>query len=301
MTALIIFSFFFFFSYINAIVQCLCHTEEIASYILGKTYEIDMRNIKNAIIDNTQSVNFKVTKIFIQIFQTLWNNSSNTTSKILYDFKSIIANLNKQYSGNEQNDAQEFLSFFINTIHDELNLSNIQRYRQQNKLSISSDLTHRAWLEYIDANQSIITSIFSAQLHSTLCCNQCKKESQTFEPYLFLSLPIPQKIIKPVFITVVFLNQSPKQLQIGLCLPITNIVKDVREAIAQQSNLEPNDVNLILLNYFLILIFFSLFFWKFINIMVFLKSFMILNLSLVLQKMFMQYNFLLQLPKVQKN
>jgi len=199
-----------------------------------------MRNIKNAITDNSQSVNFKVTKIFIQIFQTLWNNSSNTTSKILYDFKSIIANLNKQYSGNEQNDAQEFLSFLINTIHDELNLVHAQRYRQKNKLS---DLNHRAWLEYIDANQSIITSIFSAQLHSTLCCNQCKKESQTFEPYLFLSLPIPQKIIKPVFITVVFLNQSPKQLQIGLCLPITNTVKDVREAIAQQSNLELNDVN----------------------------------------------------------
>ncbi|CAF3897719.1 unnamed protein product, partial [Rotaria sp. Silwood1] len=74
-----------------------------------------------------------------------------------------------------------------------------------------------------------------------LRCNQCKQESKTFEPYLLLSLPIPQKIIKPVFITVVFLNQSPKQLQIGLCLPVTNTVKDVREAIAQQSNLDPND------------------------------------------------------------
>jgi hypothetical protein len=44
---------------------------------------------------------------------------------------------------------------------------------------------------------------------------------------------------------VVFLNQSPKQLQIGLCLPVSNTVKDVREAIAQQSNLDPNDVNYI--------------------------------------------------------
>jgi hypothetical protein len=59
-------------------------------------------------------------------------------------------------------------------------------------------------------------------------------------------LPIPQKIIKPVFITVVFLNQSPKQLQIGLCLPVTNTVKDVREAIAQQSNLDPNYVSFLL-------------------------------------------------------
>ncbi|CAF4704960.1 unnamed protein product, partial [Rotaria sp. Silwood2] len=197
----------------------------------------------------------KVTKTFVQIFQALWNNSSNTTSKLLYDFKSIISNLNKQYSGNEQNDAQEFLLFLINTIHDELNLATAQRYRQKPKNSLSSttissqssssiassELAHRAWSEYIDANQSIITSTFSAQLHSTLRCNQCKQESKTFEPYLLLSLPIPQKIIKPVFITVVFLNQSPKQLHIGLCLPVTNTVKDVREAIAQQSNLDPND------------------------------------------------------------
>ncbi|CAF5137057.1 unnamed protein product, partial [Rotaria sp. Silwood1] len=80
-----------------------------------------MRNIKNAIVDNTnlsqQSIGFKVIKTFVQIFQALWNNSSNTTSKLLYDFKSIISNLNKQYLGNEQNDAQEFLLFLMNTIH----------------------------------------------------------------------------------------------------------------------------------------------------------------------------------------
>ncbi|CAF1157842.1 unnamed protein product [Adineta steineri] len=244
--------------FINAIVQCLCHTEQLALYILRKGYEIDMRNIKNAIHDyqhssSPQPLGFKVTKSFVQIFQALWNNSSNTTSKLSYDFKSIIGNLNRQYSGNEQNDAQEFLLFLINTIHDELNLVSNGRIRQQTKVNsfssttISSSLAsaHRAWLDYTDANQSIITSTFSAQLHSTLRCNQCKQESKTFEPYLLLSLPIPQKIIKSVFITVVFLNQSPKQLQIGLCLPVTNTVRDVREAIAQQSNLDPNDLALV--------------------------------------------------------
>ncbi|CAF1126018.1 unnamed protein product [Rotaria sordida] len=250
--------------FINAIVQCLCHTEPLALYILRKGYEIDMRNIKNAILDyqhssTSQPHGFKVTKSFVQIFQALWNNSSNTTSKLSYDFKTTIGNLNRQYSGNDQNDAQEFLLFLINTIHDELNLVTNGRIRQQPKNSFSSttissqsssslasvELARRAWSDYTDANQSIITLTFSAQLHSTLRCNQCKQESKTFEPYLLLSLPIPQKIIKPVFITVVFLNQSPKQLQIGLCLPVTNTVKDVREAIAQQSNLDPNDLALV--------------------------------------------------------
>lgn len=104
-----------------------------------------MRNVKNAIVENSQSSssspsvpahNFKVTKSFVQIFQALWNNSSNTTSKLSYDFKSIIGNLNRQYSGNEQNDAQEFLLFLINTIHDELNFVNHGRIRPSTKVKL---------------------------------------------------------------------------------------------------------------------------------------------------------------------
>jgi ubiquitin C-terminal hydrolase len=102
-----------------------------------------MRNIKNAIVDyqnssSQQPVGFKVTKSFVQIFQALWNNSSNTTSKLSYDFKSIVGNLNRQYSGNEQNDAQEFLLFLINSIHDELNLVANGRCRQPAKVKTIS-------------------------------------------------------------------------------------------------------------------------------------------------------------------
>lgn len=121
-------------------MQCLCHTEPLALYILRKSYEIDMRNIKNAILDyqhssNSQSHGFKVTKSFVQIFQALWNNSSNTTSKLSYDFKTTIGNLNRLYSGNDQNDAQEFLLFLINTIHDELNLVANNKVRQPAKVN----------------------------------------------------------------------------------------------------------------------------------------------------------------------
>ncbi|CAF0904671.1 unnamed protein product [Didymodactylos carnosus] len=253
--------------YVNAIVHCLCHTEQISGYILRKTYEVDMKNIKNILDTNylsSLSVNqytnnyniksqqqFKITKAFVHIFQALWNNNNNCTSKLSYEFKTLIGNLNKQYLDNEQNDAQEFLLWFINTIHDELNLAKVQNKNKQTKNSSSAaissfndDLAKKSWNDYIDLNQSVITSTFCAQLHSTLRCNQCKEESKTFEPYLCVSLPIPQKIVKAVFVTVVFLNQSPKQLQIGLCLPITNTVKDVRQAIAQHSNLEPNDLAL---------------------------------------------------------
>ena len=130
-------------SYINAIVQCLCHTEQVALYILRKDYEIDIRNIKNALLDYPncfqQLTGFKVTKLFVQLFQSLWNNSPNSTLKLLYDFKAAISNLNRQYSGNEQNDAQEFLLFLMNTIHDELNLSIAHRCRQRHKVITNNE------------------------------------------------------------------------------------------------------------------------------------------------------------------
>lgn len=156
--------------FINAIVQCLCHTEQLAVYILRKGYEIDMRNIKNAITHSSNPsppIGFKVTKAFVQIFQALWNNSSNTTSKLLYDFKSIIGNLNRQYAGNEQNDAQEFLLFLINTIHDELNLVGHGRCRQQ-KNKVSCCVSSLFNVKPIDISLAFLFFLLSIRIHFLL-------------------------------------------------------------------------------------------------------------------------------------
>lgn len=54
--------------------------------------------------------------------------------------------------------------------------------------------------------------ISQAQFRSSLKCPHCQKESNTFDPFLCVSLPIPQRQLLSIYVTVVYLNQQPKQV-----------------------------------------------------------------------------------------
>ena len=49
-----------------------------------------------------------------------------------------------------------------------------------------------AWNKHLYRNESIITDLFHGQYKSTLICSICNRVSITFDPYLLVSLPIPQ-------------------------------------------------------------------------------------------------------------
>jgi ubiquitin carboxyl-terminal hydrolase 15 len=50
-----------------------------------------------------------------------------------------------------------------------------------------------AWQDYKKRNDSIIVDLLHGQLKSTLTCNVCSKISVKFDPFCYLSLPIPAK------------------------------------------------------------------------------------------------------------
>ena len=50
-----------------------------------------------------------------------------------------------------------------------------------------------AWNNHLVRNESIITDLFHGQFKSTLVCSQCDRVSVTFDPFMTLSLPIPQR------------------------------------------------------------------------------------------------------------
>jgi ubiquitin carboxyl-terminal hydrolase 2/21 len=51
--------------------------------------------------------------------------------------------------------------------------------------------SHRWWNNYQKRNSSVITDIFSGQLWSQITCKKCRTQSNTFDPFFDLSLPIP--------------------------------------------------------------------------------------------------------------
>jgi len=65
--------------------------------------------------------------------------------------------------------------------------------------------------EWKSSNHSVIQEIFGAQFRSSLTCPGCGRQSAKFEPFLMVSLPIPEtKEELPVYVHVMFLSQQPR-------------------------------------------------------------------------------------------
>ena len=84
---------------------------------------------------------------------------------------------------------------------------------------------------------------FQALYRSSLTCPNCGEHSNTYEPYAFLSLPVPHKTLRPVYITVVYLDDNPKQLKIALEMNILDTIKDLRAKLAYELEVPPKRVS----------------------------------------------------------
>jgi ubiquitin carboxyl-terminal hydrolase 8 len=106
--------------------------------------------------------------------------------------------MKQQYIGSEQHDSQEFLSFLLDGIHEDLNRIMVkdpykptpEEEAQLERLPppIASDREWRAWKA---RNDSLIVDFFQGQFRSRLQCLTCKKTSTTYNVFSILQLPIP--------------------------------------------------------------------------------------------------------------
>ena len=59
-------------------------------------------------------------------------------------------------------------------------------------------------------DSSFIHDLFQAQLRSSLVCRSCNNYSNTFDPYMCLSIPVPTKHTQTVIINVSYLDNITK-------------------------------------------------------------------------------------------
>ncbi|KAK6635733.1 hypothetical protein RUM44_000987 [Polyplax serrata] len=164
--------------YMNSIVQCVSNNPALAKYFCGNHYRDDL-----FFQNKTKG---EVAEEMAAVVKTLW--SGQFRSIACRDFKSTVGAFKTEYATYEQQDSHEFLTFLMDWLHNDLN--KVVVADSTNSKSKMNDM-EKAWWDFKQKNESLISTLFYGLQKSTLTCVKCDEASVTYEPFSNLSLIIP--------------------------------------------------------------------------------------------------------------
>ena len=99
------------FCYMNSALQCLSNISFLTKYFTNDSYQNDL---------NTNSVS-AISKEFALILKQNWVSNKNITAINPYQLKMNFGSVCEMYNDSSQKDSFEFITFFIDRLHEELN------------------------------------------------------------------------------------------------------------------------------------------------------------------------------------
>lgn len=149
-------------------------------------------------IESSRSLTSELSELFNVMKESSNHRSASTSAAISpANFKHAFSRHQSKFSGLGQQDAQEFLRYLINGVHEESNQAN-KRPRRRSPISgeggqqqCAPTNSAEAWSRYrAIVDDSPFVDILVGQLCSTITCSQCQNESHCWDPFWDLSLPL---------------------------------------------------------------------------------------------------------------
>ncbi|KAF7487496.1 Hypothetical predicted protein [Marmota monax] len=94
-----------------------------------------------------------------------------------------------------------------------------------------------AWENHRLRNDSVIVDTFHGLFKSTLVCPECAKVSVTFDPFCYLTLPLPMKKDRVMEVFLVPADPCCRPTQYRVTVPLMGAVSDLCEALSRLSGI----------------------------------------------------------------
>lgn len=225
--------------FMNAVLQCLSHTDILAEYFVCDRYKDDLsKKTKNSKKYGTKG---EITEQLALLLKAIW--TCQYDPEMSTAFKSVVDKYGSQYRGNLQHDAQEFLLWLLDKVHEDLNTGSTNKYKIMKSSYGKPDnvVAQETLNNHVRCNSSFVHKLFQAQFCSSLTCPKCKKQSNTFDPFLCVSVPVPQNHRQiNLFVNVLYTSQQPRQVRIGVSVNQAANVKELREMLASDTGIDEN-------------------------------------------------------------
>ena len=131
---------------------------------------------------------------FFDIFKSLYWIKYSQVGETVLNLKKLVGKLKEDFNNTRQQDANEYLNFVLDNLHEDLNLHSSKRYIEE-----KDDIFHHnsdevmgniSWANNLKRNTSFIDSIFKFQLKSNLKCKKCNTKKFNFETNYIFDLPL---------------------------------------------------------------------------------------------------------------
>ncbi|KAK4480926.1 hypothetical protein RD792_011784 [Penstemon davidsonii] len=224
--------------FMNSAIQCLVHTPKLVNYFLGN-FRKDLN------FENPLGMNGKLAVAFGDLLRKLWAGGETPVAPRL--FKSTISSFAPQFSGYNQHDSQEFLAFLLDGLHEDLNRVKSKPYIQAEDEESRPDeeVADEYWENHLSRNDSIIVDLCQGQYRSTLVCPVCRKLSVTFDPFMYLSLPLPSTTLRKMTLTVLSIYGTTLPHPVTITVPNNGSFKDLVEALGKACSLRDDETLII--------------------------------------------------------
>ncbi|XP_061612275.1 ubiquitin carboxyl-terminal hydrolase 31-like [Phyllopteryx taeniolatus] len=247
--------------FMNAILQCLSNTELFAEYLALEQFRgqgggggggseagsgADTKASKsNGVLvqkkssqQQQQEESGEVTEQLSGLVRALW--TFEYTPQHSRDFKNVVSKSALQFKGNSQHDAQEFLLWLLDRVHEDLNNIIHPDVRPPRTPPVENENAPEG--SPLPAPGSFVQELFQAQYRSSLTCPHCQKQSNTFDPFLCISLPIPVPHTRPLYVTVVYQGKCSHCMRVGVAVPLSGTVSRLRQAVAQETKIPAQQI-----------------------------------------------------------
>ncbi|KOX78315.1 Ubiquitin carboxyl-terminal hydrolase 31 [Melipona quadrifasciata] len=203
--------------FMNAVLQCLSHTDILAEYFVLDQYKVDLS---------------RRNKLNSKKKERLTGNRAFTISK-----HEAREEYNLSLGSNHRDRLKHVLVLVL-----VLELALARGFSINNSFGRPDDIVAAETLaNHVRCNNSFVHAVFQAQFRSSLTCPRCHRQSNTFDPFLCVSVPVPQNHRQMnLFVNVLYTSQQPRQVKIGVSVNQTANVRELREILASDTGIDEN-------------------------------------------------------------
>uniref|UniRef100_A0A8C8H0S9 ubiquitinyl hydrolase 1 n=1 Tax=Oncorhynchus tshawytscha TaxID=74940 RepID=A0A8C8H0S9_ONCTS len=195
--------------FMNSSIQCVSNTKPLTDYFTSGNhlYELN-RYVLLLYMTNPIGMRGHMAKCYGDLVQELWSGTQKNLAPL--KLRWTIAKYAPRFNGFQQQDSQELLAFLLDGLHEDLNRVHEKPYVELKDSDGRPDweVASEAWENHLRRNRSIVVDLFHGQLRSQVKCKTCGHVSARFDPFNFLSLPLPMDNSMHVEIIVTKLDGS---------------------------------------------------------------------------------------------